>query len=353
MATKDKKTKVTKPVEPVEPESPTKEKDTKEKVKAGSEKTKSEKNNDTINKETSKANLNLNINSFRKWMIRQYETADLEKPNFSGGQVALTAANEAMCNYVIKETLSHVTKDKTGLHCLSTSGIAYAIQNNKDLRFLFNNYLDIYESEIDHSGSYCVSKHDVNKFVTKFHGDNVSLNGSGFNLLAFLLSRFSALLCRTAYKFMVSSKKKSINKVCVRTATEIHCTDALANIICQKIDDAMTNWAEKDDDEEVKEAKEDVKDDKDTKKNKKDTKEKDTKEKDTKKSKPQVLNDLFVQDVSDDDSDNDENDEKAKKSKKNAKLKDDSDDDKDNKDDNDDDSDEDVAPKSKSSKLKK
>ena len=309
MATRESKTKKKTVEKPVE-----KQVEKKQSEKRDSEK--AEKKEEHSNKATRRAKLPFNVNHGRKWLVKQFGLQeDLEMPNFNGGQVAFTASLAALLSNLFKKTMELSQKDVSGLYKLNEDNLIRAVERDKHLRHLLNNFMETFDSEVVHESSTFVTKFELNSFVTDKFGENVSLDTSGHNLVSFLLGKFSSLVANTALKVMKVSTLKSLSSKFVRTAVDIHCDKELSHLLCQKVDDAMANYGKDDgDDSETKpnEKKSEESKKSKSKKGESDDDESDDEDKDKKKSKSK-------KEESEDESENE--DKKKSKGRKNTKSK--------------------------------
>ena len=307
MATRESKTKKKTVEKPVE-----KQVEKKQSEKRDSEK--AEKKEEHSNKATRRAKLPFNVNHGRKWLVKQFGLQeDLEMPNFNGGQVAFTASLAALLSNLFKKTMELSQKDVSGLYKLNEDNLIRAVERDKHLRHLLNNFMETFDSEVVHESSTFVTKFELNSFVTDKFGENVSLDTSGHNLVSFLLGKFSSLVANTALKVMKVSTLKSLSSKFVRTAVDIHCDKELSHLLCQKVDDAMANYGKDDgDDSETKpnEKKSEESKKSKSKKGESDDDESDDEDKDKKKSKSKKG------ESDDDESDDEDKDKKKSKSKK-------------------------------------
>ena len=163
-----------------------------------------------------------------------------------------------------------------------------------------------------------MSKSDVTKYIESHVGDNIQLEAKAYNLLCYLLLKYSVQLTRTAHHLMTYAGKKTLEPKALRTAVLIHTPETIANTIVMKLDDATSNSSNEDDDEE----------DEDEEKSEKDSKKKDSKS--SKKEAKEVSSeaeDSESEDEGSDDSGSESEEEekpvaKSKKSSKEEKKED-------------------------------
>lgn len=280
-ATKDTKAKDAKTKEPKQK----KEKKDVEEV--------SDKQKDGLNEATRKSGLTFNVNKFREWVKRQFETLGLkedEYPKLTGAHIALSALIEAMASVIVEACNVHATKEKSGLYNISAGTVGYSVQQNQGLRETFLIALSKFDPDTDYRTQFCIPKEDVVKFVeTKLGSSNHKLEASGLNCLVYLLNAFAVRVTKTALKMMTVGKHKSLHYKHYTGAVEVHCHDNVAVLITKKIEDAKTLAGKGEDeaDSDEKETKEDAKDDDDdeVKEEKKETAKKEAKKEAPKKEK--------------------------------------------------------------------
>ncbi len=95
----------------------------------------------THNKATVAAGLHFNVNSTKKWMIKQIKVADTKVPIFSKSHVALTAGIEGMINAILKAVVTRLPKEPSGLYNISRAAVMYAMQLDVDLALFFQRHL--------------------------------------------------------------------------------------------------------------------------------------------------------------------------------------------------------------------
>ena len=304
---------------------------------------------DYPNMATFKANLSFNVNTFKQWLKGQFEImpplpakAKAKKPakdqkakddeedgeeektksdgklKINGAHIALAAANETLCNMIIKETISYLPKEKTGLYVLGRSSLTAALQMNNEMLSYYFQSMKTYDADTNFGKQYCVAREDIRKYVSKNFGENIDIDATGFNLLAYLLIKFSSQISKTACLVISYAKKTMLDAKSIYTAVKICCPDAIANPICMRIEDAVKNSGEQKDEKEDKETKEtndDKEDNEDEKpsKGKKAKKKTDDDEEDEEEKKEE-------EDKEDEEDEQEEEEEKPKK--KSAKNKD-------------------------------
>jgi hypothetical protein len=281
-ATKDTKAKDAKTKEP-------KQKKEKKDVEETSDKQK-----DGLNEATRKSGLTFNVNKFREWVKRQFETFGIkedEYPKLTGAHIALSALIESMASVIVEACNVNATKEKSGLYNISAGTVGYSVQQNQALRETFLIALSKFDPDTDYRTQFCIPKEDVVKFVeTKLGSSNHKLESSGLNCLVYLLNAFAVRVTKTALKMMTVAKHKSLHYKHYTGAVEVHCHDNVAVLITKKIEDAKTLAGKGEDeaDSDEKETKEDAKeeDEEEVKEEKKESAKKESGKKEAKKDSP-------------------------------------------------------------------
>lgn len=249
-----------------------------------------------LDKMTTSAGLSFSVNRFKEWMLEQFRTAgikDEDKPKISGSHVALAAANEALCNYILKATVTSASKEKTGLYNLSKASIGYVVQQDEDLLDMF--YRDVYGKRFDpktnYANQYCIDQSVMNKYIEAHFSKNLKFDQTAYNFLVYVLNRFSVQVNNTAFEMMTYANKNTLTESAIKTAVRIHCPENVAKLLCVSIESAIKasgiedkRAARKkgDDDKDKKEGDDKEKDKKDAKKDDDKAKENDDKDNDEK-----------------------------------------------------------------------
>lgn len=175
---------------------------------------------------------------------KKSKSSESPVPKLNGAHIALAAANEALCSYIIKETIVHVPKEKTGLYTLGRASLIVSAQLDTDLKRFFSNHLEVYDSDTNFINQYCVpqkNKNSVEAFILKHFGGNVHLDNTGYNLLAYMLLKFSSQITKTAHALMMYAGRGMLEPNSIYTAVKIACPEGLSNNICMRIEDAIKN----------------------------------------------------------------------------------------------------------------
>jgi hypothetical protein len=195
----------------------------------------------TPNKVTAKANLLLNVNSFKKWMKMQISAKGYEMPMFSGSHIGLTAINEALCRFILTHVLTETIKSKSGLYEVTDSELMQTVKMSNELNDFYYKHFRLYDSDISYSQTYCMQKKELLNYIENYVGRNINLTNPGYNVLAFLLVKASTTLLETAYQVMLSTRKKSLNVRYLTCAINIHFTGELNYLFTRKVEDAISS----------------------------------------------------------------------------------------------------------------
>lgn len=219
------------------------EKPKQKKEKTAGDTVTADKPKDGLNEATRKAGLVWNVNKFKDWIKEQFTSFGLDDdshPKISHAHTALSAACEAMCTQIMNVAETNLKKEKSGLYNLSKAGIAYGIQFDSALNYTFYHSLCKFDQDTDYRNQFCIPQADVSKFVEKkFSSSNIKLDGTGYNVLAYLLNAFSVRLTKTALEFMTCSKSKSLRPNQFLSAVRIHTQEPVTSLLVKKIEDAV------------------------------------------------------------------------------------------------------------------
>ena len=208
------------------------------------------------NAATEKAGLSFNVNTTKAWIKRQLETSGNDQPKFHGAHIGLTAVMESLLMSVLNLINSQLPKDKSSLYKITLPVLSYSLQTDDDYSRIFKPYLSSYDSDMNYSDQFWMSRSDVNSFIESHFGDNIQLEPRAYNMLAYCMLKYAGLLIRTSYYLMTYAGKKTLEPKAIRASVLIHTPDTIANSIVMKLDDSVKNTSEDDEDEseEVKES---------------------------------------------------------------------------------------------------
>ena len=255
-----------------------------------------------LNKLTAKANLNFNVNLFKKWIkqkltddgkLFERETLDENKkktgetslhlPNLNLVHVAMTALNERLCQFILEKAIERTQKGKGGLYNIKYQDIMDVIKIESELRKNLFIYLDMYDSTLNYKDQYCVDEKCVRKYIDKVFGEHIDINNDAFNLLNYLLLKACVRVLDTAFVMITFAKKRSLNSNTILSSVNIHCCGTLEHLLKMRIEEAVASCGKDD--------KDDLEEDNNTNEKEEEDNEKETKKEETKKeetnNKPQ------------------------------------------------------------------
>ena len=225
----------------------------------------------TLTKTTQAANLNMNVNGFKRWLAKYCEMNDHfveskvkseEKkedtkphvPKFHGVHIALTAAAEIMCTYILKETISQLQKDVAGMYNITRPAIAYAITLNKDLDYIYCRHMQKFDKDMIYCDQFCVSHKEMIDYIDKIYTKNLVLDNKAYNMLAFLLQTFMNVVAHHIVNMMYYAKKTTLNYDVVLYAIKNICSGTLVHDMTLRIEDArsLLLLEKEEEDEEIK-----------------------------------------------------------------------------------------------------
>ena len=251
---KDTKTKSSKDIEVKEV------KEVKEVTKEVSKEPKEPKERSKHNAATDKAGLSFNVNTTKVWIKKQIEVSGHDQPKFHGAHIALTAVMESLLMSTLSLINSQLPKDKSSLYKITLPVLSYSLQTDDDYSRIFKQYLSTYDNDMNYAEQFWMSRSDVNSFIESHFGDNIQLESRAYNMLAYCMLKYAGLLTRTAFHLMSYAGKKTLEPKAIRASVQIHTPETIANTIVMKLDDAVKNTSEDDDEgegesDEVKESK--------------------------------------------------------------------------------------------------
>jgi len=206
------------------------------------------------NKSTTKANLTLNVNTFRSWlrnyylqngMVRKVEQNDQDKsekseptaPIFRGFHVALTSVCEVLCIEILTATLKQLQKSQSGLYEITRPAIRYAILLDGDLEHLFGQALEMFDKTMSFSSQFCIPQKEMMKFIETNCGKNINLDCAAYNLLSYLLAKVVVDFARTAFFCMNYAGKGSLDFGVVKCLLKMKCVGSLENLLTRNVED--------------------------------------------------------------------------------------------------------------------
>lgn len=221
---------------------------TKEKVEPGDKKP---------NQTTTKAGLNFDCNSCKKWIkikcrddskfVRkekkdkdtEEKTEETGLPGFSGSFIALAAINEELCRYILNVVNCRLEKDKTGLFPIEESLICDLIKLTPELNENISVFMNKYDKTINYKEQFYVKEIDMKKYVEKFFNKSAVLTPKAFNVITYILLKTSIRLIDTAYIIILESRRKTLNHSVVMRALDIHFTGELKKVLLTKAEEAI------------------------------------------------------------------------------------------------------------------
>lgn len=186
---------------------------------------------------TEKANLNLNVNSFKSWLRKYYEQTGTPAPKFRGIHVALTVVSEVLCKQILEATISQLQKEPSGLYNITRPAIRYAVLLDTDLEFLLGHALSSFDKTMTFTDHFCISEKEMRKYIESELGKNIQLDAVAYNLLAYLLAKVVIDFARLSHMSMTYAKKNSLDFNVIKHVVRMKCTGSLENILIRNIED--------------------------------------------------------------------------------------------------------------------
>lgn len=218
------------------------------------------------NKLTIKANLNFNVNQFKKWIKNKLVTDEnffeyegkLVPPKLSGAHIALTAMNEKLCFMILEKTIERTIKDKNGLYTINFQDMTDIINVNPELRQNFKGYLEIFDNTLNYKDQYCINEKCVKSYIDKMFSVGIDISNEAFNLLIYLLLKTCVRIIDTSYIMTKHAKKRTFNYKVIMSSVEIHFTKSFAHLLNMRIEEAIKLCWNDLKDKEEKQKKEDI-----------------------------------------------------------------------------------------------
>lgn len=214
-----------------------------------------DKNEIKKNALTSNAKLELNVNDFKRWLIKYYDNNDmkfigfkkddkdpsikieeLQSPMFKGFHVILALIIENCFKKIITTAANIMHKQTSGLISITSASIKYLIMQVKDLKFTFEEYLEHYEQKMMYADSFCIDKKIMYKFINQI-GNSINLEPEGYGFLSYLMLRLMTDYAKYGYFIARYANKKSLDIKLAKTITELKFSGELHNDLIRKIDD--------------------------------------------------------------------------------------------------------------------
>lgn len=285
----------------------------------------------TMNKNTARLNLRLDVNSRKRWLKSYYKRKKLTvqykdnekkiydaEPKMGGAHYAIAATEQVLMSILVSMSYKKAQKTKEGLYNITEDLLTNTISLDSELNLMFGQELSKFDSNQDYFKLLEISKKDeVVEFVEKYACDSskVHLTDDGMNFLMFLLNCNRITLANCAYWMVKYSKKKTVDNTSITFAVKNHYNmcKKVCEQMCKKLDEVaslVTEATQAENEEKEDKKKKDKKEEskkEDSKKDSKKDSEKDAKkdsEKDTKK-----------------DSDKDKKKDKKKNKKESSKKK--------------------------------
>jgi hypothetical protein len=227
---------------------------------------KKENNGETIepkgpkrNKLTVKANLNFNVNLFKKWIKQKLmddgkmferETVDENKnktgektmhlPNLNLAHVAMTAFNEKLCQCILEKAIERTQKGKGGLYSIKYQDVIDIIKIDPELRRNLFVHLDVYDNTLNYKDQYCIDEKCIRNYIDKVFGEHIDISNDAFNLLNYLLLKSCVRVLDTAFIMIVFAKRRSLNSNVILSSVDVHFCGTLLHLLKMRIEEAVS-----------------------------------------------------------------------------------------------------------------
>lgn len=248
-----------------------------------------------LNKLTVKANLNFNVNLFKKWMkqklqddgkmIEKKSSEDEDQngekimhiPNLNLSHVAMTAMNEKLCQLILEKAIERIQKGKGGIYNIKYIDISDAMKIDPELRRNFYSFLDVFDNTLSYKDQYCIDEKCIKNYIDNVFGEHIDINNDAFNLLIYILLKSCVRILDSAFIMMNFAKKRSLSSNVILSCINIHFSGIMEHLLRMRVEEAVKSCGRddnKDDDENAKEDKDDkIEKEEDDNKEKEDVKE--------------------------------------------------------------------------------
>jgi hypothetical protein len=192
------------------------------------------------NKLTIEAGLTFNVTPFKQSCKTFATNNDHEMPKIGkGSQVGLTSFNESLCKAILESALHQTEESKAGLKNFTEQNLKNSVLLNDDLASFFKGHLHLYDSTLDYSSQYCVTRKQLKAFVDKIFGSTFNLKVDGITFLTYLLVKASSVIMSTAFELISYAKKKTLDGQSILSAININFIGELAETLKTKTNEAI------------------------------------------------------------------------------------------------------------------
>jgi hypothetical protein len=206
---------------------------------------------------TKKAGLVFNVHAVRSHTSNYYETQNMKTsythtdeksgkevtsdklPQFSGAQVAITAAFQCLTTELVKIAFNRTVKDKTGLRTITRGMLVDAVRLDYSLNRYYSWKLQSFNKDQTYEGLVPVPEKEMTLVINSID-KHIQLTPKARNVLCFLLSEAYAELVMTTFQFMAFAGKKSLKGDTVVAAIDNRFPSTLAQTLITEVNRAMT-----------------------------------------------------------------------------------------------------------------
>lgn len=191
-----------------------------------------------VNKLTDEAGLVFNVNSVKANMKAFYDSQECERPKFKGGQIAVAAALQKLCEVLIRTANKYTKKDKSGVRRVDRATLRVAMFEHEGLFEYFCNRMRVFRKNAMYIDQLPVSKNDI-ETVRESVDNELFFTPKALNFLNFCMVEAYQDIVSTAQQFMSYAGKKQMdgNTLVFTVRNRFH--DSVALELCNEIARAM------------------------------------------------------------------------------------------------------------------
>lgn len=192
------------------------------------------------NQATKSAGLTFNVESVKKDLKQYYET-HFEKhgeqkegdnkvlvvPQFTGGQIAMSAFLQKLYELVLQECLRCVPKDKSGVRHVTLENLQYTILLNKGLEQYFLTSLKYYDTNQIYEHGCPVVRSEMDE-VRDSVSKELAFSNQAHNMVCYLLTKAFTDVAHDCHYMIEYAKKRTFSGRCVLFAVSAKFHESIA-----------------------------------------------------------------------------------------------------------------------------
>lgn len=156
--------------------------------------------------------------------------------------ISLTAILEVLCDFIIRKLKLYTKIDYKGLYTIDKNSVFHAISLDKEFGDYFFNIQKKYEDKITYCELLCIPKNDIINYIETRYSSVVKFNNTGYNELAFLFVQFFSDIMRISKLSLNYADKKTLEYSNILCSVNILLGDnELTNNINIKVNEVVSN----------------------------------------------------------------------------------------------------------------